>query len=79
MELPQSNSSQTKFDLVYEISLKSKMSDFFGPPTLTVYSFSASLAMMMNRSFESPKPYLFALNFKKQDSSTFKVQNFGSD
>ena len=39
--------------------------DFNQPPTLTGHSFAAPLAMMMNSSsFESPKPYLFALNLK---------------
>jgi len=36
--------------------------------------------MMMNSgSFESPKSYLFALNFTEQSSSTFKVSNLGSN
>jgi len=38
---------------------------FFGPPTLTGYSFAAPRAMMTKSdSFESPKPHLLALNLK---------------
>ena len=37
------------------------------PQTLTGHSFATSLAMIMNSSsFESPKPYLFALKLNKQ-------------
>ena len=40
-------------------------SNFFGPPTLTGHSLATPWPIMMNgSSFESPKPYPFALNLK---------------
>ena len=39
---------------------------FFGPPTLTSHSFAAPWPTIMNSiSFESPKPYMYALNLKQ--------------
>ena len=39
---------------------------FLRPPTLTGHSYEIPWNMMIkSSSFESPKPYLFALNFKK--------------
>ena len=45
------------------------LGNFFGPPTLTSHNFAASKDMIMiGRSFESPKPYLFALAFALKNS-----------
>ena len=46
---------------------------FFKPPNLEGYSFAATWAMVMkSSSFESPKPYLFALNLKNSIAALLK-------